>query len=69
LRGNVNGDAGDNIDVSDLTYLIAFLFQGGSPPSCFEEGDVDGSGAIDIADNTYLIAYIFGGGPLPPSCP
>ncbi|MDF1544072.1 MAG: hypothetical protein P1R58_03095 [bacterium] len=67
-RGNIDNDPGDNADISDLTYLIDFLFSGGPAPACFDEADVNGSGGLDISDNTYLISYIFGGGPAPVSC-
>ncbi|MFH1374377.1 MAG: dockerin type I domain-containing protein [bacterium] len=64
------GDVDRNgaIDVGDLTYLVAYLFQGGPAPPCPEEGDVDGSGGIDVGDLTYLVAYLFLGGPAPPPC-
>jgi hypothetical protein len=67
IRGNVDGVNG--INVADLTYLVAFLFQAGPPPPCFEDGDVDGSGAINVADLTYLVDYFFRNGPPPPPCP
>ncbi len=66
LHGNVDGING--VNVSDLTYLVAYLFQGGAEPPCYEEGNVDGIGAIDVSDLTYLVAYLFQGGPLPPPC-
>jgi len=69
IRGNVNYDPGDNVNIADLTYLVAYLFGGGPPPPCFEEGDVNGDGAINIADLTYLVAYLFRGGPPPAPCP
>ncbi|RKX28810.1 MAG: hypothetical protein DRP47_03420 [Candidatus Zixiibacteriota bacterium] len=56
------------IDVADLTYLVAYLFTGGPPPPCEDEGDVDGSDGIDVADLTYLVAYLFTAGPEPPPC-
>ena len=65
-RGDVDDSGG--IDVGDLTYLVAYLFQGGPAPPCPEEGDVDGSGGIDVGDLTYLVAYLFQGGPAPPPC-
>ena len=68
VRGNVDGDVGGALHVSDLTYLVAHLFAGGDGPRCFEEGDVDGSGQMNISDITYLVAYLFQGGPLPPEC-
>ncbi len=68
-RGNVNGDSGDAIDISDLVYLVAFMFQGGAAPDCFEEGDIDGSGGIDISDLVGLVAFMFQGGAPPANCP
>ncbi|MFH1373702.1 MAG: hypothetical protein ABII79_07905 [bacterium] len=67
IRGDADYSMG--LDVGDLTYLVAYLFQGGPAPPCLEEGDVDGSGAIDVGDLTYLVAYLFQGGPAPPPCP
>jgi hypothetical protein len=71
IRGNVDGDPGDNINVADLTYLVDYLFRGGPPPPCTEEGNVDGDPGenINIADLTYLVDYLFRGGPPPPPCP
>ena len=66
-RGNADGEGGVNI--ADLTYLVDYIFFGGSPPPCPEEGDVDASGAVIVADVTYLVEYIFYGGPAPAACP
>jgi hypothetical protein len=68
IRGNVDGDAGDQINVADLTYLVDYLFKGGNPPPCPDEGNVDGIGATNVADLTYLVDYLFRGGPEPPPC-
>jgi hypothetical protein len=74
-RGNVNGIVGEfgPIDVSDLTYLVAFLWQGGPEPPCIDEGDVNALpgpvGPIDVSDLTYLVAFLWQGGPEPPPCP
>jgi len=73
-RGNVDGITGVSgpIDVADLTYLVAYLFEGGPEPPCIEEGNVDGTvgvgGPIDVADLTYLVAYLFQNGSEPPPC-
>jgi len=71
MRGNVDYDPGDAIDISDLVYLVDFMFNGGPEPPCFEEADIDGSGAapIDISDLVYLVDYMFTGGPPPMPCP
>lgn len=68
-RGNVDGLVGSTpIDVSDITYLVSYLFQGGPLPPCPDEGDVDSSGELSVADVTYLVSYLFRGGPPPPPC-
>lgn len=69
FRGNVNGDLNDDINISDMTYLIAHLFSGGPEPPYEEEADLNGDGLMNIADMTYLIAYLFSGGPPPADCP
>ena len=66
VRGDVDGTG--SIDVGDLTYLVAYLFQGGTEPPCDIEGDVDGTGSIDVGDLTFLVAYLFQGGADPPPC-
>jgi len=71
VRGNVDNDTEDNIDISDLVYLADFMFTGGPAPVCFDEGDIDASGVtpIDISDLVYLVDYMFTGGPAPSACP
>ena len=68
IRGNVDNDPGDNIDISDLVYFVSFSFGGGPAPACLEEADIDGSTTLDIGDIVYLVAYSFGGGPAPLAC-
>ena len=52
-------------EVSDITYLINYLFKGGTPPDPIEHGDVNCDGIIDIADVVYLINYLYRAGPPP----
>ena len=77
IRGNIDAvptpdvPGSGGIDIADLVYLVSYSFQGGPPPACIEEGDVDGSAGvipIDIADVVYLVAFMFTGGPAPVSC-
>jgi len=56
------------VNISDLTYLVAFLFQGGPMPNPLANADVDGDCLITISDVTYLTASIFEGGPPPVEC-
>jgi hypothetical protein len=73
-RGNADGivGVGGPIDVADLTYLVAYLFQSGPIPPCVAEGNIDGivgvGGPIDVADLTYLVAFLFQSGAPPPVC-
>ncbi len=69
LRGNVDSDVLDQIDISDLVALVAYMFQGGADPLCMDEADVDGLGGIDISDLVLLVTYMFSGGVSPADCP
>ena len=70
VRGNVNNDPLDEISISDLTYLVSFMFKNGPPPPCDLEADINGSAdTIDIADLVYLKNYMFMGSVAPQSCP
>jgi len=66
--GNCDGQGtgGTSINVSDLTYLVAYLFQGGPEPvPVVLNGDCDCSLQINVSDLTYLVAFLFTGGPPP----
>ncbi len=69
-RGNVDGDAEDQVNIIDLTYLNAFLFAEGEPPPCMDEANIDGSddGSVNIQDLTYLVTFLFDSGPTPAPC-
>jgi hypothetical protein len=65
LRGDVNRDG--VINISDVVYLINYLFIGGPAPDPLALGDANCDGVVNGADVVYLINYLFIGGP-PPSC-
>ncbi len=71
LGGVTCGDLnGDNLgpDVSDLSYLVDYLFRGGAGPVYPPAGQIDGEGTTpNIADLTYLVSFLFASGP-PPAC-
>jgi len=79
IRGNVDYDAGDEIIISDLVYLVDYMFNAGAAPPCWAEANTDGSDTqtpgeetqedIDIADLVYLVDYMFNSGPEPTDCP
>ncbi len=69
MRGNINYDPEDNIDISDLTYLVGYMFKDGPTPRCFEEVDVTADISLDISDLTYMVNFMFKNGPAPKPCP
>jgi len=79
IRGNVDYDPDDQINISDLVYLVDWMWGMGPPPPCWSEANVDGSGPvggdedgmadIDISDLVALVDYMFTGGPPPAPCP
>ncbi len=66
----IDGDADGSgtITISDVVYLINYIFSGGPAPDPMSTGDADCSGTVTISDVVMLINYIFAGGPAP-NCP
>ncbi len=64
--GDANHDG--TVDIVDLTDFVAYMFNGGQPPVCFEEFDNDGTCEDGIVNLTYFIDWMFGGGPAPVDC-
>jgi hypothetical protein len=66
LRADANGDS--TVSVSDVIYLINYLFKGGlEPVQAPIVADSNCDGSVTISDVVYLINYLFKGGP-PPGC-
>ena len=65
IRGDLTGDL--IIDISDLVYLVDYMFTFGPKPVCLQAGDIDDNLAYDIADLIYLVDYFFNEGPPPPT--
>ncbi|MEE8576316.1 MAG: M14 family zinc carboxypeptidase, partial [candidate division Zixibacteria bacterium] len=59
--GNVNYDAGDAVDISDLTGLVNHLFVTFDPLDCPSEANINGDAGcnIDISDLTGLVNHLF----------
>jgi hypothetical protein len=60
--GDANKDGG--VSVSDVVYLINFLFKGGTAPYK-AYSDANGDANISVSDVVYLINYLFKGGTAP----
>jgi hypothetical protein len=64
LRGDANKDG--SVSVSDIVYLINYLFKGGPAPNpIIQVGDANCDGKVSVSDVVYLINYLFKGGPEP----
>ncbi|MEA2030494.1 MAG: dockerin type I repeat-containing protein [candidate division Zixibacteria bacterium] len=65
-HGDVNFNG--SINVSDITYLVTYLFDGGPEPApVILSGDSSCNGEVNISDVTVLVNYLFQEAP-PPSC-
>lgn len=65
-----DADGSGAVNISDVVYLINYIFAGGPGPNPVLAGDADCTGAINISDAVSLINYIFGGGAAPcAACP
>jgi hypothetical protein len=61
--GDANADG--KLTVSDVIYIINYLFKGGPASVPIEAGDANYDGKITVSDVIYLINYLFKGGPAP----
>ena len=63
LAGDVTNDE-IGPDISDLTWLIGYLYLTGPIPPVIAKADVDGTTGVDIGDITALISYLYLSGQL-----
>jgi hypothetical protein len=63
LPGDLNQDGRANI--SDIVFLINYLFKSGPAPAYLASGDVNTDCEISVSDVVYFINYLFKGGPNP----
>jgi len=62
-RGDANGD--QVINISDVMFMMNYLFRHGSPPVNFETGDANCDNDHGILDVVCLINYLYKNGPVP----
>jgi hypothetical protein len=63
--GDANGDG--LINISDVIYMVNYLYRSGPPPVSFEAGDANCDGDHSLVDILTLINYLYKGG-RPPGC-
>jgi phosphohistidine swiveling domain-containing protein len=66
ICGDIDGDLAGP-DITDLTYLVDYLFRYGPPPPYPDQANVNGQHGVNVADVTYLVDYLFQEG-LDPNC-
>jgi len=65
ICGDIDNN-GEFQGILELTYLVDYIFRGGSAPENELAADVNGSGGLaNILDLTYMVDYVFRGGPGP----
>ena len=62
-RGDGNGDGA--ADLTDASFLLAYLFARGPHSPCAKSPDVDDTGHLNILDVIYLVEYLFRAGAAP----
>jgi hypothetical protein len=62
MCGNANRD--NVVSVSDVVYLVNYLFKGGPKPFMYY-ANANGDNKISVTDVVYLINYLFKGGAKP----
>jgi len=68
---SVPGDASSDslVDLSDIVFLINYLYKGGSVPCVMEAADANADCQVDLGDVVYLIGFLYRQGPPPvPGC-
>lgn len=66
VAGDVDGNG--TVTISDVVFLINYIFAGTQAPPNPSAADTDCSGMISISDAVYLISFIFNGGAVPTYC-
>jgi hypothetical protein len=63
IPGDSNGDS--LLNMSDLVYMVTYLFKSGPPPTPLQAGDLNCDTKSSLSDLFYLINFFFKSGPLP----
>jgi hypothetical protein len=71
MRGDPNDDG--NMNISDVSFILNFLFSGGQVPTCLDAADLNDDESIDISDAIFSLRALFVGNatvpwPAGPSC-
>ena len=65
IRGDANADS--RINIRDMHFVLAVLFQAEPFPPCQDRLDADDSGIVDVSDAPFIGTALFRNGPVFPS--
>ena len=65
VRGDSNFDG--KLDLSDVIFILSYLFVAGEAPRCEDAVDSDDNGILEITDAIYLLGHLFLGTAVPPT--
>ncbi len=68
MKGNIDNDPNDLINILDVVYMTNYLYKDGPIPICLMEVDVNDDGSRNLLDAVYIIDYLYKGGAAPDSC-
>lgn len=59
-RGSINGSLDNLVDLTDLSYVVAYLTGhfGSVGLACPDEANIDGRRIIDLTDLALLVSYL-----------
>jgi len=60
ICGDCNNDG--NIDILDISFMIAYLYLSGPPPTFEDAADVNNDGIINMVDVTVLVEFLYNSG-------
>ncbi|MCH9032621.1 MAG: PKD domain-containing protein, partial [candidate division Zixibacteria bacterium] len=63
-----DADGSDELDISDATFIVRYIFQDGVAPDPVRSADANCDASVDISDAIALIKFIFAEGPAPCPC-
>ncbi|MCH2368346.1 MAG: dockerin type I repeat-containing protein, partial [Planctomycetes bacterium] len=64
-RGDANVDG--NVDISDPTNVLRYLFLGGAELRCVDAADGNDDGEVSLTDAIYVLNHLFLGTAAPPA--
>lgn len=62
-RSDANSDG--RVDISDVLFILGYLFLGSDAPACLDSADTDDNGRLEITDGLAIFEFLFFGNAVP----